>query len=152
MLRKILTQGISLFQVTFVEKSILNPPFPCLPWGTVQHELLPLIHLLENIIFNIFDLEGLKLFSCLRFGFSHLYENRFWHNFQEWLNALCTCCLETGNSSHYLLHCHYNIPFRTDLTNSVKTFAVDFESLTGSKNVEILLYGDCRWDNNYHLL
>ena len=68
--------------------------------------------------------------------------------------ALCTCGLETGNSSHYLLlFCHYNIPFRIDLTNSAKNFVVDFEPLPGSKNVEILLYGDCRWDNNnYHLL
>ena len=109
-----------------------------------KQELLPLIHVLENIIFNIFDPEGFKLFTRLRLGFSHLNENRFRHNFQECLNALCICGLETGNSSHYLLHCHYNIPFRTDLTNSVKTFVVDFESLPGSKNVELLLYGDCR--------
>ena len=156
MVRKILTQGISIFQVTFTEESILNLPFslPILRNGSTsirvnsinafKQELLLLIHLLENIIFNIFDPEGLKLFTRLRLGFSHLNANRFRHNFQECLNALCTCGLETRNSSHYLLHCHYNIPFRIDLTNSVKTFYVDFESLPGNKNVEILLYGDCR--------
>ena len=99
---------------------------------------------LENFIFNIFDPEGLKLFTRFRLGFSHLNENRFRHNFQECLNAFCICGLETRNSSHYLLHCHYNIPFRIDLTNSVKTFVDDFESLPGSKSVETHLYGDCR--------
>ena len=151
-----LTQGISIFQITFVEESILNLPFSLPPLrngstliqeksiNSFKQELLPLIHLLENIIFNIFDPEGLKLFTPLRLGFSHLNENRFRHNFQECLNALYTCGLETRNSSHYLLHCHYNIPFRTDLTNNGKNFHADFESLPGNKNVEILLYGDCR--------
>ena len=109
-----------------------------------KQELLSLIHLLEDFIFNIFDPKGLKLFTPLGLGFSHLNRNRFRHNFQEYLNALCTCGLETRNSSHYLLHCYYNSPFRIDLTNSLKTFVVDFESLPGHKNVEILLYGDCR--------
>ena len=156
MVRKLLTQEISIFQVTFVKESILNLPFSLhlLRNGSTlirvnsihafKQELLPLIHLLENFIFNIFYPEVLKLFTRLRLGFSHLNGNRFRHNFQECLIALCTFGLETRNSSHYLLHCYYNIPFRIDLTNSVKTFVFDFESLPGNKNVEILLYGDCR--------
>ena len=40
------------------------------------------------------------------------------------------------------------IPFPADLTNSVKTFVVDFESLSDSKKVEVLLYGDSRCDDN----
>ena len=96
----------------------------------------------ENSIFNIFDPEGLKLFISLRLGFSHLNEHCFRHNFQECLNPLCTCSLEIENTSHYLLHCHHNTPLRADLTNSKKTFVVDFESLSDSIKVEILLYGD----------
>ena len=165
MVSKTLTWGTSIFQVTFVEENVLNLRFSLPPLrngstlirinsiNAFKQELLPLIHLLENFIFNIFNPERLKLFTRLRLGFSHLNENRVRHNFQECLNALCTCGLETRNSSHYLLHWHYNIPFCIDLTNSVKTFVVDFQSLPGNKNVEILLYGDCRWDyNNYHLL
>ena len=58
MVRKMLTQGISIFQITFVEESILNLPFSLPPLKSInsfKQELLPLIHLLENIIFNIFD-------------------------------------------------------------------------------------------------
>ena len=58
------------------------------------------------------------------------------------------CSLEIENSFHHLLHCHHNIPFRIDLPKSVKNFVVDFESLSGSKIIEILLYGDSRWDDN----
>ena len=36
------------------------------------------------------------------------------------------------------------MPICIDLTNSVKTFVVDFESLHGRKNFEILLYRDSR--------
>ena len=113
-----------------------------------KQKLLPFIRPLENSIFNIFDPEGLKLLTRLRLGFSHLNEHSFQDNFQECLNPLCTCSLETENTSHYLLHCHHNPPFRTNLTNSVKTFVVDFESLSDSEKVEILLYADSRCDDN----
>ena len=116
--------------------------------NTFKQELLPLIHLSENIIFNIFDSEGFKLFTRLRLGFRYLNENRVRQSFQKCLKALYTCGLEIENSCNYLLHCNHNILFRIDLTNSVKTFVVDFESLPGSKTVAILLYGDSRWDDN----
>ena len=145
MVRKILTQVISTFQVTFGEESILNLSLSLPPLrngstfirvnsiNAFKQELLPLIHLLENFIFNIFDPEGLKLFTPLGLGFSPLNRNCFGHNFQEYLSALCTCGLERRNSSHYLLHSYYNIPFRIDLTNSLKTFLL----LTLSHYLEI---------------
>ena len=52
------------------------------------------------------------------------------------------CSLETENNSHHLLHCHHKTPFRIDLTNSLNTFAIDFESLSDNKKVEIVLCGD----------
>ena len=109
---------------------------------------MPFIRPLKNSIFNIFDPEGLKLLTRLRLGFIHLNKHCFRHNFQKCLSALCTCSLETENTSHYLLHCQHNTPFRTDLTISVKTFVVDFESLSDSKKVEMFLYGDSRCDDN----
>ena len=72
-----------------------------------KQELLPLIRLSENIIFNIFKPEGLELRTRLRLGFSHLNENRFRHSFQECLNAIYTCSVETEKSSHYLLPSHH---------------------------------------------
>ena len=86
-----------------------------------KQKLLPFICPLENSIFNVFDQEGLKLLTRLRLGFSHLNEHRFGHNFRECLEPLCTCSLETENTSHYLLHCYHNALFCIDLMKSVKT-------------------------------
>ena len=110
-----------------------------------KQKLLPLIRLLQNSIFNIFDPEGLKLLSRLCLGLSHLNKHRFQHNcVQKCLKAVCTCSLETEHTSHYLLHCHHNIPFCSNLTHNANTFVFDFELLSGNKNVEIILYGDSR--------
>ena len=92
--------------------------------NAIEQKLLPFIRPLENNIFNIFNPEELKLLTCLRLRFSHLNEHRFQHNFQECLNPLCSCSLETENTSPYLLQCHNNTPFHTDLTNSIKTFSL----------------------------
>ena len=106
-----------------------------------KQKLLPFIRPLESSIFNIFHPEKSNLLTCLRCDFSHLKEHNIWHNYQDSWNSLCTCSLETENTSHYLLHWPDNCPFRADLTNSVKTFIIDFEAISDSKKVEILLYG-----------
>ena len=94
-----------------------------------KQKVFSFIRPLENSIFNILDRDRLKLLTRLCLGVCYLNEHRFRHSFQECLNLLCMCSLETENASHYLLHCHHNAAFRTVLTNSVKNFAVDFESL-----------------------
>ena len=111
-------------------------------------ELLSFICPLQNIIFSIFDPEGFKLHTRLCLGFTHLNEHRLRHNFHQYLNPLCTCSLELENTFHFLLHCHHNTLFRAELTNTVKTFVVDFASLSDSKKVKTTLYGDSKWDDN----
>ena len=113
-----------------------------------KQKLLPFIRPLENNIFEISDPEGLKLLTRSRLGFSYLNKYCFLHDFQACLNNLCTCSLETENTSHYLLHCHHNTLLRIGLTNSVTTFVVVLESLSDSKKVEILLDGDSCCHNN----
>ena len=45
----------------------------------------------QSNIQNIFDPIGLKLITRLRLGLSGLNEHKFCHNFQEFLNPLCSC-------------------------------------------------------------
>ena len=97
---------------------------------------------------NIFDTEVLKLLTRFHLGFSHLNRHCFRYNFQKCLNPLCKCSLEPENASHYLLHFHHKTTLCIDLTNSVKRFVVDFESLSGCRKIEILLYEDFLWDEN----
>ena len=108
----------------------------------------PFICSIENSIFRIFDSEKLKLLTRLRLALSHLNEHRFWHIFQECLNPWCTSSSETENRCCYLLYYHNYTNFFTHLIKTIKSFAVNFESLPDSEKVEITLYGDSRCDEN----
>ena len=72
-----------------------------------KYRLLSFIHVVQNSIYNIFELKKSKFLTCLRLGLSHLNAHRFPHNFQDCLNPLCSCNLETEDTSRYLLHCHH---------------------------------------------
>ena len=54
----------------------------------------------------------------------------------------------TEDTLIYQLHCHHFSQYRLDLTNSVKSVLVNFESLPDNDKKDILLYGDSHLDNN----
>ena len=89
-----------------------------------NNRLLLFIRPVQNSVFNIFDQKGLKLLTCLRLGFNHLGKHKFWHNFENCVNPLCSCSLEAGDTLH------------------------NFESSSDNIKIEILLHGDSRLDNN----
>ena len=60
-----------------------------------KSRLLSFIRPVQNKIYNIFDPEGLKFLIRLRVGLSHLNAHRFRHNFQDYLNLLCSCSYPT---------------------------------------------------------
>ena len=62
---------------------------------------------MQNNIFKVFDPQGLKLLNRLRLAVSHVNEHRFRHNFQECMNPVCSCSLETEDISHYPLNCNH---------------------------------------------
>ena len=47
-------------------------------------------------MFSIHDTQGVKLFSRLRFNYSHLNEHKFAHNFKECVNPICGCGLKSA--------------------------------------------------------
>ena len=116
--------------------------------SSFKNRLLAFICPQESSIFNIFDPQGLKFLTRLRVGFSHLNEHRFRHNIENCVNPLCSCSLETEDTSHYLLHCHHYSQNRIYLMNSIKSVINNFESFSDNDKVEILLYGDSHLDNN----
>ena len=50
---------------------------------------------------------GLKLITRLQLGLSHLNEHRFKHNFNDYINPLCTCSPYIESTVRYFLHCNY---------------------------------------------
>ena len=57
-------------------------------------------------VYRIRNPVGLKLLTRLRLGLSHLNEHRFNHNFQSYINPLCSCSLAIESTTHFLLHYH----------------------------------------------
>ena len=127
-----------------LDDSIRNSEFI----SAFKNKLISLIRPCQNSVFNIFDPIGLKFLTRLRLGFSHLNEHRFRHNFENCLNPLCSCSLETENTTHYLLHCHHFSQHRLNLMSSVNSVYENFESLLDKDKEAILLYGDSRLDDN----
>ena len=143
-----------MYQLIIVEQIVLNILFldPSIKnsesISIFKSKLLSFIRPIQSNVYNIFDPQGLKLLTRLRLGFSHLNEHRFRHNLQDCMNPLCPCSLETEDTIHYLLHCHNFTRYRTDLMNSVNSVYDNFESLSDSSKIDILLYGDSRLDTN----
>ena len=98
--------------------------------------------------FNVCNFAGLRLLTRLQLGLSHLNEHRFSHNFQNCINPLCTCSLEVESISHFFLHClHYN-DTREALLNVLKSIDENILKLSGNKLINLLLYGDSKFDSN----
>ena len=107
-----------------------------------KSKLLSLIRPIQSNLYNTFDPIGLKLLTCLRLSCGHLNEHKLRHNFQDCLNPLCFCCLETEDAVHYLLHCYHFSQYRFDLINSVKFVSDNFESFSDNLIRDILLFSD----------
>ena len=58
------------------------------------NSLLEIGRPIQNPIYNIHDLMGIKYLTRLRLGLSHLNDHKFRHNFQDCLNPLCPCSFE----------------------------------------------------------
>ena len=67
-----------------------------------------------NIISSNQNFEGLKLPTRMRLGLNHLADHKFRHNFQDYLNPICSYGQEIETTSHFLLGClHYRCSRKT---------------------------------------
>ena len=57
------------------------------------NSLLKLGRLIQNPVYNIHDLMGIKFLARLRLGLNHLNDHKFRHNFQDCFNPFCACIL-----------------------------------------------------------
>ena len=69
-----------------------------------KRNLLQIIRPIKNPVYNICDIQGVKMLTRLRVKFSPLNEHRFRHNF-ECLSPVCICGAAMEDTEHYLLHC-----------------------------------------------
>ena len=100
-----------------------------------------------NSLFNVSDSLGIKLLTGLRLDLSHLREHKFNHNFQDTINPLCSCSLESESTAHFFLHCQNFTDLRKCLMNELIEIDLCILTLDDKSFMKLLLYGDGRYDS-----
>ena len=92
--------------------------------------------------------ESITIYKSKLLSFICPVHNRFRYNFQEWMHPVCSCSLEIEATSHYLLHCYHFTLHRNDLMKNAKSICNNFESMSNTNKITLLLCGDSRFDEN----
>ena len=107
------------------------------------NSLLKLGRLIQNPVYNIHDLMGIKFLARLRLGLNHLNDHKFRHNFQDCLNPFCACSLGTEWAIHYFLHCHYYNGICKNLLDIVKELTnINVSNLSDECLGNLLMFGN----------
>ena len=108
-----------------------------------------IIQPIPNSVFGIFNPLGLiKLIIRLQFGLSHLNEHRFNHNFNDYMNPLCTCSLGIESTVHYFFHYNYYNSARISLLNDLNSINRTLLNLSDLSLVNVFLYGDPQFNDS----
>ena len=70
-------------------------------FSSFKYYLLKIGRQIAKPTYNINKPIGLKFLTRLRLGLSHLNEHKFKYNFQDCVNPLCLCSLETEFLSNF---------------------------------------------------
>ena len=74
-------------------------------FGILESNILTFIRPTPKSFFNCYNHKGIWLMTRLRLGLSHLCEHKLIYNFQNCINLLCRCSLDSESTSHFFLHC-----------------------------------------------
>ena len=108
--------------------------------------LLKFVRPVANSVFDINNPYGLKLLTRLHLGLSHLRYHKFRHNFQDCINPMCDCGLETETTTHFLLHCPLFQSARQSLLMNIKKIDESILKKHDELITKTLLYGDDKFD------
>ena len=94
-----------------------------------KRNLLQIIRPIKNPVYNICDIQGVKMLTRLRVKFSPLNEHRFRHNF-ECLSPVCICGAAMEDTEHYLLHCPQFSTLRQTLLGQISDGGFDIADMS----------------------
>ena len=110
----------SFFPYTIKEWNNVSPEFrKSVSYEVFKYSLLKFIRPSPNSLLNVSDSLRIKLLTRLRLGLSHLREHKFNHNFQDTINPLCPCSLESESTTHFFLRCQNFTDLRKCLMNEL---------------------------------
>ena len=81
---------------------------------------------------------------CL--GLIHLLEHKFNHNFQNFINALCSCGMDIESVFHFFLHCPLFDDKKITLLNTLNRIDCKLIETNESSLTETLLFGNSLFD------
>ena len=102
--------------------------------------------------FNVHNPHGIKLFTRLRVGSSHLLEHKFRHNFQDSLDSYCSCGRHIETIIHFFLHCSNNSNQRKTLFDEIGNLNRSLLNLNDATIVETFLFGQNNLYDKEHVL
>ena len=106
-----------------------------------KKSILKFIRPSSNSIFNCHNPKGIKLITRLKLGLSHLRKHKFWHNFQDTLNPICSCGDDIETTFHYVLHCINYLDERRIPLDNLQSIAENIRDENDSQLTELLLFG-----------
>ena len=74
----------------------------------------------ENSIFGIYDINGIKLLTCLRLNFAHFNYLKVSLGFRDIIDPMYKCGKKAEATLHYLLGCNLYTFYRTGLLNDIR--------------------------------
>ena len=98
----------------------------------------------SNSLFYVFDSLEIKLLIRWRLGLSHLGQHNFNHKFQDIINSLCFCSLESESNTHFLGGCQNFTDLRKGLMNELIKSDSCILTLGEKSFTKLFLYGDGR--------
>ena len=75
------------------------------------------------------------------------WEHKFNHNFQDTMNSLCSCSLESESTNHFFCAGKISRSFKICLMNKLIKFNSCILTLGEKSFTKLLLYGDYRYDS-----
>ena len=75
----------------------------------------------------------------VRLNFSHLNENKFWHNFKDTIIPMCSSDFDPETKYHYLLRCKLDL--RLDFLSDIRTINQSVKNFSEEQLVNVLLFG-----------
>ena len=130
------------FQNTFMEWNKLdNEVKHAVSIAQFKNKLLSTIRPVENSMYNIHDITGVRQLTKLRLQFSALNEHKFRHNF-DCLSPVCICGIENEDNEHFLLHCPLYDIMRCDLLGQLSEIpGLEISHYDSKSLCALLLYG-----------
>ena len=98
-----------------------------------------------NPVYNITDIEGVRLLTKLRLKFSVLNEHKFRHNYYS-LTPFCVCGTDKEDNEHFLLHYPLFDSMRLDLFDQLSEIPVLNVNLDYKSLCDLLLFGDSHYN------